>query len=277
MESLSDFKQRVNAALADIDSSILAYNEEDFWLVEEHYTFLEHFAEENRFFSTAIALPLCRGMHSGSYRKNPVTVNGKSYRLPYVIHCLTVCKMLADMHIPLPHDDYDVMLASALCHDMIEDIPFPNGGTELYTQFHMSPRVYETVKTVSKRRDFTLEEEQAFFRGICENRLAMLIKLSDRGHNVTDLYNMKEWKIHEYIGETRKYFMPMCAYAREHYPELDDVTEILQDQLVVLTKTAQVLVNRHTAIIEGLREKIAVAREENTRLKKQLEEVSANG
>jgi len=271
-ESLTEFNQRVSAALADIGSDLLDYNREEFWIVKYHYDYLENFARERRFFNTCIALPLARGIHNGSYRKSPYIVNGHSYRLPYVIHCLTVCKMLADLRIPLPDEQYDVMLAAALCHDMIEDVPFPENGKEIYTRFHMSPEVYNTVLTVSKRYDFTPEEEQEFFLNICRNRLAMLIKLSDRGHNVTDLYNMKEWKIHEYIGETRKFFMPMCVYAREHYPELSEVIEIMQDQLVVLTKTAEVLVERHGKIVSELQDKINALRGENAALRAKLEE-----
>ncbi|MDO4494015.1 MAG: hypothetical protein Q4C53_09050 [Clostridia bacterium] len=263
MESISAFKQRVKRALSKIDPEILAYNEGEFWMIRMQYEYLEYYAEKKRLYNTAIALPLARGMHNGSYRKLPVMRGGVAHKPPYVIHCLTVCKMLADIPLPLSAEEEDILLASALCHDMIEDMPFEHGGRELTEVFGMDPGVYETVKCVSKRYDFTPEQEQEFFQSIMENRLAVLIKLSDRGHNVTDLFNMSEWKIHEYIGETRTFFLPMCEYARTHYPELEDATEILQNQIICLTKAVECTAEKHAAIRQQLSAELETAKREN--------------
>lgn len=273
MENISDFRRRVDEALSRIDSSTLEYNEDEFWMVRSHYFTLIYYAEKNRLFNTAIALPLARGIHDGSYRKLPVMRSGKAQRMPYVIHCLTVCKMLSDLWLPLTREEEDIVLAAALCHDMIEGIPFPDHGRELVEVFGLDERVYTTVKQLSKRKDFTLEEEQAYFRGIAENKLAMLIKLADRGHNVTDLYNMSEKKIHEYIEETRTYFLPMCDHAREHYPELADVVEILQDQINCLTKTTETLAERHGRLQRQLMNELNFIREENGALRKLCSEL----
>lgn len=270
MERLADFKKRVGEALGRIDPDVLDYHEDEFWMIRTAYEFLEYYAEKNRLFNTAVALPLARGIHNGTYRKLPIIRNGIPHQPPYVIHCLTVCKMLADMWLPISDEEKDILLAAALCHDMIEDIPFEQHGRELYTVFQLDPRVYETVKLVSKRKDFTLYEEQAYFRGIMENRLALLIKLSDRGHNVTDLYNMSARKIREYIGETRAYFLPMCDYARRHYPELDDVTEIMQDQLICLTKTVEVMYQRYEHLQQRMEEELQGLRNENKELRRQF-------
>lgn len=277
MEALFEFRRRVSDAIADIDDKILKFHEDEFWMIRAPYEFLEYHAEKNRLFNTALALPLARGLHDGSYRKNTMIRNGVAQRPPYVIHCLTVCKMLADMWIPISDEERDILLAAALCHDMIEDIDFTEHGKELVSKYHLAPEVYDTVKLVSKRKDFTLEEEQAFFRGIEENRLALLIKLSDRGHNVTDLYNMSEQKIREYVGETRTYFLPMCEYARAHYPELDDVVEIMQDQLICLTKTVEMLAERHTKRQQKLIAELQELRRENEDLHRLCAEVRREG
>ena len=267
MESITAFRQRVSDALSAIDPNVLDFFEDEFWMIRTSYEFLEYYAEKHRLFNTSLALPLARGLHNGTYRRLPVVRNGVPHQPPYVIHCLTVCKMLADMWLPLSPEEEDILLAAALCHDMVEDLPFPDGGRELYTVYGLDPRVYDTVKLVSKRKDFTLEEEQAFFRGIEQNRLALLIKLSDRGHNVTDLFNMSERKIAEYIGETRAYFLPMCNYARAHYPELDDVTEIMQDQLICLTKTVEMMSRKHEAMRLQLDAELQELRNENKALR----------
>ena len=273
METTAEFRARVTEALSAIDPDTLDFYEDEFWMIRTSYEFLEYYAEKHRLFNTAVALPLARGLHNGTYRKLPIIRNGVAHQPPYVIHCLTVCKMLADLWLPISAEEEDILLAAALCHDMIEDIPFEDGGRELYTKYHLDQRVYQTVKLVSKRKDFTLEEEQAFFRGIKENRLALLIKLSDRGHNVTDLYNMSERKIQEYIGETRAYFLPMCDYARLHYPELDDVTEIMQDQLICLTKTVEMWAKKHDQIKQKMDDKLQELRNENKALRKHLAEL----
>ena len=268
MESLSDFRKKVSAALAAIDPAVLSYDKDEFWMIRAPYDFLEYYADKHRFFNTALALPLARGLHNGTYRKTPVMRNGLPHKPPYVVHCLTVTKLLSDLHLPLSEEEQDILLAASLLHDTIEDCEFAAGGRELVDDFHLAEGVYETVKRVSKRKDFTLEEEQAYFHGIESNRLSLLIKLSDRGHNVTDLYNMSEHKIEEYISETRKYCLPMCEYARTHFPELDIVTEILQDQMICLTKTAEILIDQHKKRKKKLMANLQTLREENASLRK---------
>ena len=267
MEDLGEFRRRIKTQLNKIDPKTLNYNEDEFWLVRVPYEFLEYYAETNRLYNTMLALPLARGLHNGTYRKLPVVRNGEVYKQPYLIHCLTVSKMLSDMWFPFSDEEKDILIAAALCHDMIEDIPFADGGRELYTAFGLDKKVYDIVKLVSKKKDPTEEEEEEYFSGIRNNRLALLVKLSDRGHNVSDLYNMKEWKIEEYIGETRKRYLPMCEYAREEYPELNDVIEILQDQIVVQTKTVQMLMDRHKKTMSNLNDELTTLREENAKLR----------
>lgn len=270
MEEKKSFQMRLGQILDEIGEEVLSFDQDEYWMIRRPYEYLERYAMENRMLNMAIALPLARGMHDGEHRKNGITKEGVQYKLPYVIHCLLVCRMLADLHVPLPHDEVDVMLAAALCHDMIEDIPFADGGHELTTRFHMDPRVYETVKCVSKRRDFTPEEEQAHFEGIQQNYLALLVKLSDRGNNVEDLYNMSIWKIHEYVGETKKYFFPMCAYGKQHYPQLHTSLDMLEDKIVLLTQVTEILVNRYEYMENQMLDKIHAEQEENERLRAAL-------
>lgn len=277
MEGIFEFRKRVTETLEKIDSEVLSYDTEEFWMIRAPYEFLEYYAEKNRYFNMAIALPVARGLHNGTYRKTPIMRNGQPHRPPYLLHCLTVCKMLADLWLPISNEEKDILLAAALCHDTIEDCDFIKGGTEIYEDFFMDEQVYQVVKLVSKRKDFTLDEEKAFFHGIESNRLSLLIKLSDRGHNVTDLYNMSEKKIEEYIGETRTYFLPMCEYARAHYPELDIVTEIMQDQLICLTKTAETLADQHKKRKKKLMSELLILRGENGILREQCAKLRKEG
>lgn len=181
--------------------------------------------------------------------------------------------MLADLNIDISPEEKDILLAAALCHDMIEDIPFPNHGRELYEEYGLDPRIHEVVSLVSKRKDFTEAEEIEHFRKIQENRLALLVKLSDRSHNVEDLYNMSVWKVHEYINETKNRILPMCKYGLEHYPELYATLKILQDKIRSLTQAAVILVDRYEVREQELREQVRLLKEENAALKKQFKEL----
>lgn len=263
----SDFQENIRLILEDIDADALDYDASEYWMIQSAYEYVEFYATHKKLLNTSIALPLARGLHNGDHRKSALVKGDITYRLPYVIHPLIVCKMLIELRIPLSHEEEDILLAAALCHDMIEDIPFLDHGKELTIQYHLHPQVYQTVLTVSKRKDFTPEEEQAHFQKIAENKLAMLIKLSDRGNNVEDLYNMSAKKVYEYVDETNRYLFPICHYAKEHYPELAQTVQILEDKMKCLTNAAKVLVDRYEALAAHLQQQIEQLRSENDALR----------
>ncbi|MDO4490319.1 MAG: hypothetical protein Q4B85_04570 [Lachnospiraceae bacterium] len=273
MGGKSPFMKKIKELVQDIDPELLSYNEEEFWLYERYYDYVKRYAAERKLYATAVALPLVRGLHNGIYRKSSVVKDGISYRLPYVIHCLKVCCTLIDLRLPLEPEDEDTVLATALCHDLIEDIPFPNGGRELYTDYHLTPAIYETVLTLSKRRDFTEEEHRAYFQKIQENPLALLVKLADRGNNVEDLYNMSIWKVHEYVQETKECIFPMCAYARKHYPHIISSFTILQDKMKNLCEIAEILVGRYEEQEKQMTSKLERLKEENLKLRHKMLEL----
>ena len=260
MRERIEFRNMIKSTLASMDQEALAHNSEEFWTIQREFEYLEYYAFENRLKNTSLALYLAVGLHDGSYRKSTISRNGQTYRLPYVIHCLWVCKMLADLSVPIPKDEEDILLAAALCHDMIEDIDFTDKGRELYSVYGLDPKVYETVKLVSKRKDFTEEEEKEFFHNI---------KLSDRCHNVEDLYNRSSWKVHEYVGETRRFFIPMCEYGLKHYPELNTTLQIFNEKMINLTQAAEILVDRYELREKEMEAELEALRRENTALRKE--------
>lgn len=280
-ESLRSFRNEVNQHLKSLDQTILLYNENEFWLIQKLYEYIESYAIERRFINTMIALPLVRGLHNGVYRKYGVVKNGEHHRLPYYIHCLSVCRMLVDIDLPLSPEEEDVLLASALCHDLIEDISFPNGGREMYLEYGLNQKVYETVKLVSKRKDFTKDEEILFFKNIHENILALYVKLADRGNNVEDLYNMSIKKLKEYIGETNEYFVPMSEYGIENYPEHSTAINVLIDKIRTLTNISEVMTDKLDARNQVLRNERDQLKLENMYLREQwrqlFEEEMNNG
>lgn len=273
METRRAFMGRVNEHLNLIDPAKLLFHENEFWLIQSTYEYLECYAVDHRLLNTAIALPLARGMHNGTYRKFGVEKGGELHRLPYYIHCLLVCRMLADIHPPLSAEDKDCLLAAALCHDLIEDIAFENGGKELITEFHLDPKVYEIVKLVSKRSDFTLEEEQQFFENIQRHPLALLVKLADRGNNVEDLYNMSSKKLAEYLDETERYFLPMSDYGIANYPELSVTIHILRDKITILSTASKMMISQLEVRNQKLRDQRNQLKLENLKLREEWKRV----
>lgn len=263
METRRAFVERMNGQLAAIDPEGMPYNEDEFWLIRGPYEYLERYAVDNRMENMYIALPLVRCLHNGVYRKFTVKKGGVNYRMPYVIHCLQVCRFLADIHTGLPHMQEDRLLAAALCHDLIEDVHFNNGGLELTTDFRLDPQVYEIVQLLSKRPDFSPEEEQAYFDGIRSNPLALLVKLADRGNNVEDLYNMSPKKFAEYLEETETYFFPMIDAGLHWYPDIAMTIHILREKITILSTVSRSMVASMEERIRSLRAQREVLREEN--------------
>lgn len=260
------FRRKVEDYLQGLDQEVLAYNKDEYWMIFSAYEFLEYVAFENRLWNTCIALPLARGLHDGTYRKSTITKNGSSYRLPYVIHCLGVCRMLADLNMEISNEEKDILLAASLCHDMLEDLEFENGGQELIDEYGLDPAVLDVVKLVTKRRDFTPDEEKEHFRRIQENRLALLVKLSDRSHNVEDMYNMSSRKVHEYVEETQRCILPMCEYGLRNYPELKTTLFVLRDKILYLTNAAEIMVDRYEERENELRRQLKELRVQNDKL-----------
>lgn len=269
MDSRTKYKKKVAEILEGIGQDTLRYDEHEYWMIQSAYEYIEYYADRNMLVNTTVALQLARGLHNGDHRKASIMKDGNTYRLPYVIHPLLVCRMLLDLRMPLAKEEEDILLAAALCHDMIEDIPFLHHGRELMIQYGLHPKVYETVLAVSKRKDFTEEEERAFFQSINENKLASLVKLSDRGHNVEDLYNMSAAKVREYVGETNKFFIPMCNYAKEHYLDVYPAIRILEDKIICLTEAAGTLVDQFEAKEQSLKERAEKLRAENEALRQE--------
>lgn len=270
-------KNKLNEILLSIDKSVLSYSEDEYWMYKNVYEYIEDIAFSKGLLNTLLALNVVRGLHDGAHRKLTIKKDGQEYRYPYIIHPLLVTRMLVDMNIDLNKDEEDILYASALCHDLLEDIKFEKGGRELIEDYHLDPRILDIVKLMTKRYDFTEDEEKDFFNQIASNKFSALIKLSDRGNNVEDSYNMSVWKIHEYIDETNKFFIPINYYAKKSFPELFPYLEILEDKIVSLTSLAMTLVDRYDAEEKDLRQRLENLKKENESLNIELNRLRNEG
>ena len=204
-------------------------------------------ATGRNFVNTLKALPLARRVHNGQYRKGTVVKNGQEVKLPYITHVLKVCSTLISLNLPLSDYELDILYATAICHDMIEDRPdiFIN-GTELVTKFNIDENVYNAVKLLSKVSGLDEYELNEYFNAIKYNKIALLVKLSDRSHNVETLSVMKVEKLHKYVEETRRWIYPLCSYGKQNYPELSNGFSILKSKIVSLTEATELLVDMFT-------------------------------
>jgi len=237
---------------------IESYNLEEEFLYNKTYLFIKGYATGKKLQNTLKALPLARQLHNGQYRKGSVLIDNKSYQLPYILHCLKVCSTLISLSLPLNHEEEDILLSASLLHDTLEDAldKLPREGKEFTEDYGFPKEVYEIVKLLSKNTGATQEELDHYFNQIKENKLALLIKLSDRSHNVETLYTMKVEKIHKYTNETRVWIYPLCAYGKAHYPELSNGITILKSKILSLTEATEVVMEKQEHIIQKQEKKI---------------------
>lgn len=231
----------------EIQPIVESFNIDEEFMYNKSYLFIKGYATGRGFKYTLKALPLARKIHNGQYRKGLVEINGKQYRIPYLLHCLKVCSTLMSLSLPLNNDELDLLLCESILHDSIEDNNghFKNGGHELVTEYEFPEEVYETIRLLSKYSGADEFELNDYFNKIKKNKFALLIKLADRSHNVEDLYTMKIEKLHKYVKETRDYIYPLCTYAKSNYPDLSNGITILKSKIESLTELTETIVNMY--------------------------------
>lgn len=253
---------------------IESYNTDEEFLYNKTYLFVKGFATGRNLKYTLKALPFARKIHNGQYRKGTVIVDGKEYRLPYVLHVLKVASTLISLPLPLENEELDILICVALLHDAIEDAEdgfFKNDGHELVSDYGFPEEVYKTIRLLSKRSGATEAELNAYFNEIKKDKIALLVKMADRSHNVEDLYNMVDVagnknlaRLEKYVLETRRWIYPLSSYAKANYPELSNGVTILKAKIVSLTEATETIVELYE---EELKKKDA----EIEALKKELE------
>ena len=230
-----------------------SYNVEEEHFYEKTYLFVKGYATGRAFENTLKALPLARKIHDGQYRKNTELTSGD--KIPYILHPLKVCSTLMSLNLPLSDDELDILYACAILHDTLEDGKeyFPKGGREYVTEYKFDPRVEEIIKLLSKDAgsdEYTLNR---YFNAIKVNKIALLIKIADRSHNVEDLYTFTPDKMLKYVTETKEYFLSknsLCAYAKANYPELSNGIVILKSKIMSLTDLTEVVLIKYREILD---------------------------
>lgn len=239
------------------------FNQEDKNAYKDSYMFIKGVAVEANLQQTLIALAVARRMHEGQHRKDGA---------PYIMHPLKVCSTLYNYGIK-----DDVVLASALLHDVIEDCQdkLPLGGKELISEYGISREVYDTVLLLTKDSGLDDYELSLYFDKIKKNPKALLVKLSDRLHNSQTLYAFANSENHnaklkKYLRETNKFLIPMAQYGKLYYPQYTNALSSLKNQIYSLNHSMEVITEIYDEEIDALRKEIADKDAEIEELKKKL-------
>ena len=208
------------------------YNSAETAVYIKSYMFIKGFAVANHLEQTLIALAVARLMHEGQYRKDGS---------PYILHPLKVCSTLISYGI-----EDDIILAAALCHDILEDCKekLHFDGRELVTEFGLSSEVLELINLLSKESGLNDHELSIYFDKIKKNPKALLVKLSDRLHNSSTLYEFTIPKMHQYIRETAMFLIPMASYGKRFYPQYSNQLTILKSNIQSLNHGMEIMLQK---------------------------------
>lgn len=262
-----DFQESFINALESIGDDAFFIDADNAKAFLQYYKFVEQYALEKQLLNTSVALPLVRAIMSRESIELPDAFKDASEYAADFRHCLSVTRMLIDLHIPLSHEEEDLLLTAALCHILPESTAYNADDTRLTEKYHLDPQVHQIIMLLYQPRELSEAEQKKFFSRLQKHKLALLIALADRGNLMGQLYGISSWSARKYIYETRSCFFPMCVYAKEHYTDLLTTISILTEKMRCLIEIAEILLSRYEARENELLQEILSLQEENAKLK----------
>ena len=208
-----------------LEKEDFAMNEMATWKDDASRTFyfLKGYASAKELDNMQKALLIARNMHEGQYRKGGAE---------YLVHPLRVCAYLA----ALGFND-DVLLSASLLHDVIEDVEaVRNDPQSLVNNYGISQEIVDLVCRLTKTK---ITPTEVYYKGVSEDWRALMIKLSDRCNNVSTLDCFTYEKMRAYIEETKNFVLPLCRYAKLHYPRYNNEVTIMKYHITALCSTVE--------------------------------------
>lgn len=239
----------------------------------EAYEIVLRYAEENEMNNTLKALPLVRSMMLPPEGINVFYVKGAHQTAGYFNHALAIARALIDLAVPFSKEETDICIAAGLCHILQELVDLEAEQEAFLSLTSLDPRIYEIVRLITRIDPLTDAQQKIFYDRIQMNKLAVLVRLADRGNLVQNLHGSSLTDAREYVRETRTYFYPMCIYAKEHYPELSMVVSLLMDKLRYMIEVMDILTTRFRDQEAQLVTEIVNLKDENSRIRTSIAKI----
>ena len=137
-----------------------------------------------------------------SREKNMLRYSGEDY----YVHPIAVAKILLDNT-----DASDTVIATALMHDCIEDVPGCTYET-VKKLFNGKAEIADAVLTLSKEKDKDYDEPanmNAYLGAISKNKTCALVKIADRINNNSTMDNRTEADKAAKTKETKEYYLDL--------------------------------------------------------------------
>lgn len=176
--------------------------------------FLRGYLVSKKMINSCKALHYASQLHEGTYRSGN--------KEPYFYHPVQVASLLLSCGV-----EDDNVIAVALLHDVMEDcnvtsIDLLNNG--------FNEEIVLATSLLTKKSNFNKEIDNCdYYKDICENRIASIVKVSDRCHNLSTMgeaFSIDKMK--RYINETKEYTVPLLKEARWKYPEYNNCYFIMK-------------------------------------------------
>ncbi len=224
------------------------------WEIE--YNYIKGYAIEHQLRNTLKALAIAVEKHRGQTRDS-----GE----PYIIHPLMVTKTLILLNIgtvlrewyPQKSDQWtklqcDILYASAMLHDVIEDCYFSKEGEELVTEYYLDWEVLEVVRLLSKPKKNYIAE--SYFANIANNWKAGLVKLADNANNCSTLKPFNEKRKIRYIKYAQTYIYSLADKIKTKYQEFTNVVDIMKNVIVSICESLASIMGLPEMIVDNERD-----------------------
>lgn len=261
---MEQFRQEIQEVLMHVDSTLPMDALNPAW--ETLYSQVAHHALSHKLRNTALILPLVQSMalKTGGMRNSPFENTAAK-----LVHCLSMACILIDLQIPLSAHDEDILLSAALCHIL------PADSALFLMDDILDPVIFQTVAKIRLGVSMSDADIKAYISRVQSDPLALLLRLADRGNLVESLHTFSGWSTRRYIHETRNYYLPMCLYAKQQYPELIVPVSILMEKMRSLLEVGEILLSRYETTETELMQQIQNLREENAMLREYLSKLDS--
>lgn len=234
---------------------------------EKYYKSILNYAERYNLENTRIALDLAVELHDGQFRDGGA---------PYIIHPLEATNYLIMLEIWSPifkmeldsshdeslakeiaHQDLDVLLASMLLHDTLEDCKekLPDGGYEFITKYQLHSDVLPFVQLLTKNKADPNYSDYKYYKNIGEYWQTSIMKIADRLSNCATIDSFNTKRMENYVREIVRYFYPMISRAKDDYPRFSRILTIMKYLIVSITETVASVLNLDDLLTSDLYEK----------------------